>query len=114
MLLGMAKREYCLLYLTCENTVAAGEIVNMLLSNRLVVCVKQMSVSSNYWNEGKIEQSSEVLLIMESAIDLFDQVEQTIAKLHTYKTFVLESTSITRVSKSAEKWMNENLAPIAK
>ena len=110
----MAKREFCLLYVTCDNTVSASDIVHALLNKRLVVCVKQMPVSSHYWNEGKTEQSSEVLLIMESAIDLFDQVEQTVGKLHTYKTFVLEATPITRISKSAEKWMNENLAPVGK
>lgn len=107
----MAKRELCLLYLTCDNTVSAGEIVDMLLNKRLVVCVKQMPVSSNYWHDGKTEQSSEVLLIMESALDLYDQAEHEIAKLHTYDTFVLDAVPIMRVSKKAEKWMNENLKP---
>lgn len=107
----MPKREFCLLYVTCDNTVSASDIVNALLNQRLVACVKQMPVSANYWNEGKTEQSSEVMLIMESALDLFDQVEQTVGKLHTYKTFVLEAVLIARVSKLAAKWLNENLAP---
>lgn len=108
------KREFCLLYVTCDNTVSASDIVSALLNKRLVVCVKQMPVSSHYWNEGKTEQSSEVLLIMESATDLFDQVEQAVSKLHSYKTFVLEATPIARVSKNAENWMNENLKPAGK
>lgn len=107
----MAKRELCLLYLTCENTITAGEIVKSLLAKRLIVCAKQMPISSNYWTASDIEQSTEVLLIMESALDLFDKIEKEVARLHTYKTFVLESVPISQVSADAAKWLETNLKP---
>ena len=45
----MTKPEFCYLYLSCPNTVEAGAIVTSLLEKRLIVCAKQMPVTSNYW-----------------------------------------------------------------
>ncbi|MES2971213.1 MAG: divalent cation tolerance protein CutA [Patescibacteria group bacterium] len=104
-----SKREFCYLYLSCANTVETGEISKALLEQRLVVCTKQLPVSASYWDNGKIDQATEVLLIMESAMDLFEAVEAEVAKIHSYETFVLEAVPITKVSTNAQKWMNENL-----
>jgi periplasmic divalent cation tolerance protein len=105
----MANRNYCYIYLTCANTVEAAEIANTLLEKHLVICVKQLPVDSKYWWEGKIEHNSEVLLMMESALDLFDKVEKEVAKLHSYDTFVLETVEIAKVSQKAQTWLKENL-----
>lgn len=107
----MVNREFCYLYLTCENTVEASRIVDALLKNRLIVCAKQTSVDSNYVWKTKVEHNQETLLVMESALDLFDKVEKAVAKIHSYEVFVLEATPIAKVSKLAAKWMNENLEP---
>lgn len=107
--LKVTKREFCYLYLTCVNTVEAGAITRTLLEKRLVVCVKQLPLSSNYWLNGKIEQTTEVLLIMESAMNLFEEVEKEVVKLNSYDTAVLEAVPITKVSKKAVDWMDENL-----
>lgn len=106
---GNAARQFCYAYLTCPNTVEAEEIAMSLLKKRLVVCVKQMPLSSNYWLNGKIEQTTEVLLIMESAMNLFDEIEKEVTRLHSYDTAVLEAVPITKVSKKAIGWMDENL-----
>jgi len=63
-----------------------------------------MPVSSDFRWKAKIEHSDEVLLQMESREDLFEQVEKEVAKLHSYDTFVLESTPVDKISKKAEKW----------
>ena len=104
-----SKREFCYLYLTCANTVETGQVSKALLEKRLVACTKQVGVSASYWDDGKIDQATEVLLIMESAMDLFEAVEKEVAKIHSYKTFVLEAVPIIKVSTNAEKWLNENL-----
>lgn len=97
------------MYLTCANTVETGQISKTLLEKRLVACTKQLPVSASYWDDGKIDQATEVLLIMESAMDLFEAVEKEVAKIHSYETFVLEAVPIAKMSKQAEKWMHENL-----
>lgn len=47
---------------------------------------------------------------MESREDLFTQVEAEIAILHSYDTFVLEATPISRMSKSAKTWLEKELS----
>ena len=105
----MSKKDFCYLFLTCPNTVEAGAVVSRLLNKRLIVCARQTPISSTYWWQDKIEQTTEVLLIMESDLRLFDEVEKEVAQILSYKTFVLEAVPVTRVSKDAEKWMQENL-----
>lgn len=106
----MAKREFCYLYLTCENTVEASRVVDVLLKKRLIVCAKQTSVDSNYAWKGKYEHNQETLLVMQSSLDLFDAVEKEVAKIHSYEIFVLEAIPMAKVSKLATKWMEENLS----
>lgn len=107
----MAKREFCYLFLTCEDDNEAHEIATALLEKKLIVCAKQIPVNATYWWDGEITRGHEKMLVMESALDLFDTVEKEVAKLHSYDTFVLEATPIAKVSRDATKWMNDNLKP---
>lgn len=105
----MTKRDFCQLWLTCASKSEATKIAKSLLNSRLITCAKQIPVNASFHWRGKIESSDEVLLIMESRMDLFDEVEKEIAKLHSYDTFVLEATLVNRVSKKAQKWLNKEL-----
>ena len=97
------------LNLTCADKAEADKIAKALLDKHLVACVRQMPVTSDYRWQGKLEKSSEILLMMESHEDLFDRVEAEVAKLHSYDTFVLTATPITRASQKALQWLEENL-----
>ncbi len=101
--------ELCQLWLTCANTVEADTITQTLLDKKLVVCVKQSTVNSDYLWEGVKEHNDEVLLIMDSRTDLFDKVESEVAKLHSYDTFVLIALPILRISRAAQSWVGEEL-----
>jgi uncharacterized protein involved in tolerance to divalent cations len=46
---------------------------------------------------------------MDSRLDLFDQIESEVAKLHSYDTFVLTSVPVTKISKKALAWMEKEL-----
>lgn len=95
--------------LTCRDASEAKKITEVLLQQKLVVCVKQLAVSSDFLWHGDIDHNDEVLLVMDSREDLFDQVESEVAKLHSYDTFVLQTIPVTRTSKKALQWMEEEL-----
>ena len=101
--------RFCQLWLTVGSKEGADKITNTLLVKHLVACTRQIPASSAYWWKGKIENSNEVLLQMESREDLFEQVEKEVAKMHSYKTFVLEATPVSKISKSAAKWLKSEL-----
>jgi len=106
----MANHKFCYIYLTCASSKEASKITAALLQKRLIACVKQLPVTSDFHRGGKIEHGKEVLLIMESRIDLFEEIEGEVAKLHSYDTFVLEAVPVTRVSQRAWEWLEKELS----
>jgi periplasmic divalent cation tolerance protein len=96
----------CQLWLTCADKKEADNIANTLLVKHLVACAKQVPITADYRWQGKIEHASEVMLVMESRLDLFDAVEAEVAKVHSYETFVLEAVPVLKVSKKANQWLS--------
>jgi len=99
----------CLLLLTCANTKEAEQITHVLLGKKLVVCIKQTKVISNFLWQSKTNQANEVLLIMESVEELFDKIETTVRQIHSYDTVVLVSVPINKVSTGIESWMKSEM-----
>jgi periplasmic divalent cation tolerance protein len=98
--------DFCQLWLTCSDKKEANKIANTLLVKQLIACAKQVEVKSDFRWQDKIEYEEEVLLLMDSRLGLFDEIEQEVSKLHSYETFVLQATSIKKISKEAEEWLN--------
>lgn len=129
----MAKPNFCQLWLTCANKEEADKIAKHLLAcpapnpersslqsdygasssgagvKHLVTCVRQIPGSSKYRWQGRVESSKEIFLEMLSSTDHFDEIEREVAKLHSYNTFVLTATPISKVSKKAEQWLKKEL-----
>jgi periplasmic divalent cation tolerance protein len=101
--------DFCQMWLTCGTKKEADKIAQTLLNKRLITCARQVQAASDYWWKGKVDHSNEILLQMESRLDLFDQVEDEVKKIHSYETFVLETTPISKASKEAMTWFNSEL-----
>jgi periplasmic divalent cation tolerance protein len=95
-------------YLTCADDWEADKIAKSLLSQKLIVCAKQMPVNSTFRWKGKIAQDKEILLSMESIEENFEKIEKEIRKLHSHETFVLYSTPV-KTTKRVEEWIKEEL-----
>ncbi len=101
--------DFCQLWLTCKDETEADTITSQLLKKRLVACAKQLPIVANYWWKGKIENDKEILLVMESRVDLVGKIEAEITELHSYDTFVLEAIPILKISKDATKWLEKEI-----
>ncbi len=101
--------RFCHVWLTCADKKEADKIVNTLLVKHLVACARQVLVTSDFWWKNKIEHSNEILLQMESRLDLFEEIEREVAKLHSYDTFVLEAVPVSKISKKSEVWLKREL-----
>lgn len=101
--------KLCLFFLTCANKKEAEKIAKTLLAKRLVVCTKIFPVSSSFLWHGKIDSASEVLLVMDSIEENFKKVEQEVAKIHSYKTFVLLSSPVIQTTQNVKKWIKQEL-----
>lgn len=100
----------CLLYLTCANDEEATKITGVLLEKKLVFCVKKSPVSSSFLWKGKIDAEDEILLIMDSLMENFDNVNKEVSKIHSYETFTLVSVAVTKTTKAVDKWVRGEIA----
>lgn len=99
--------NYTELILTCKDRAEAEKIADCLLKQKLIACAKFLSIDSRYNWEGKIVESQEVMVLMESLAGNFEKIEAEITKLHSYDIFVLKSLPITIISKKAAEWLEK-------
>jgi periplasmic divalent cation tolerance protein len=78
-------RDDLILVLCTAPPAESSHIARALLEGRLAACVNRCAVTSMYWWEGAIEDEEEVLLIIKTAMRLFDAVERTIREVHPYE-----------------------------
>ncbi len=98
-----------LFYLTCADEEEADKISALLLDRKLVVCVKKVTVESSYRWKGRVERSKELLLIMDSYEELFEEAEDEIKKIHSYDVFVFVATPVNRQSDGVGSWFKAEL-----
>ena len=99
----------CVYLLTCADVQEADRVSSTLLNKNLVACVKSSSITSQFLWNGSVNKSSEVLLIMDSAEELFDQIEKEIQNIHSYETFVLTALPIIQTTEKTRTWLEECL-----
>jgi len=72
-------------YVTCVSRAQARRLAAALLAERLVACVNLFSgVESHYWWKDKIENASEVLLMVKSSAEQFEQLRELVSLHHAY------------------------------
>lgn len=101
----MQRRALCQLWLTCEDDKEAYKIAAALLEARLIVCAKHMPLAADYWWKGAVNHSEEVLMVMDTSLELFDDVDAIVKKLHSYDVYVLQAMPLLRMSHDAEVWL---------
>ena len=78
--------EYIQVVTTTEHREDAERIARSLVEERLAACAQVMGpVTSTYRWHGKIETAEEWQCWVKTRRDLYDQIEQTIRRLHPYE-----------------------------
>ncbi len=74
-----------LVYITAGDVEEAREIGSELIIRHLAACVNIIDkMESMYWWEGKIESSSEAVLIAKTVPELVEKLTETVKQLHSY------------------------------
>lgn len=77
--------KYCIINSTVANKEEALKISRYLVENKLIACCNIVeNITSIYNWAGKLNEDSEVLMIMKTKTSLCDEVEKNIKKLHSY------------------------------
>lgn len=100
--------DLVLIYLSCGNEIEASKISKNLLDKKLIACAKKTVIGSSYWWKGSIDNSEEVLLMMETFSDKFEAIEAEVKKIHSYEQIVMVAVPIIKSAKGVSEWVTEN------
>lgn len=96
-------------FLTCVDDEEADRISNVLLDKKLIACAKKMSIESTFWWQGKKDNAKEVLVILETVEDKFEQIEKEVKLLHSYDTPMLFSLVVSQTTKQVNDWLKKEV-----
>ncbi|MBN1120825.1 MAG: divalent-cation tolerance protein CutA [Anaerolineae bacterium] len=93
---------------TTETIDEAKQIARGLVEGRLAACVQIVGpITSIYRWEGAVEEAAEVLCLVKTRADLFDQVEAAIQDRHSYDVPEIIAVPVERGSKPYLDWLNQ-------
>ena len=99
--------QYIVIFVTAKDKTQAKRIARGLLKDRLVACVNILGgVESLFWWQGKIDQGSEVLMIIKTKRKLFEKVNAKVKLLHSYQTPEVIALPIKAGSWEYLKWVD--------
>lgn len=101
--------EAIVVYITAPNEEEAANIAQALVRSRIAACVNIVEdIRSIYSWQGKVEDDSEVLMIVKTRRALFDKLSNTVMDLHSFD--VPEVIAIPIIDGSADylAWLRES------
>jgi len=101
---------------TCANSREAKRIAHAAVEARLAACVNVLAapVHSVYRWKGKVEQASEVLLLMKTSRKKLAALRAAVERLHSYDVPEFIAISIAAGSPAYLHWFDECLQPAAR
>ncbi len=99
-------------FMTAANGEEASRLAEMLVGAHLAACVQILpEMESVYRWQGKIERQAEVLLLVKTTVEKFDELEREVRALHSYDTPEIIAVPVTAGSESYLRWLNSSLTP---
>ena len=84
--MGKVKSAPIVVLVTTPNREVAESIARRLVEARLAACINIVDgIKSMYWWKGRIEEGNEVLMIIKTRLDLFNELVEKVKKNHVYE-----------------------------
>eukprot|EP00741_Cyanophora_paradoxa_P021719 tig00000241_g20964.t1 len=80
----MSQPEHVIAYVTVPSTEVAAEMSKKIVENKLAACVTYSGTTSVYTWEGKVETSSEQLMMIKTRASLAPELTTFIKGIHPY------------------------------
>ena len=82
----MLKVMYRVVLCNCPSRIVAEQIAEQLITEQLAACVNLMpGITSVYQWQGNIEQEDEVMLLIKTSAEIFEELSARIETLHPYE-----------------------------
>jgi periplasmic divalent cation tolerance protein len=101
--------DFCVVFVTCPAGPDAENLAARLVEEKLAACVNVVSgVRSVYAWEGKLERSSEALLVIKSRRALFGELERFVRAHHPYTCPEIVSLPLVEGAAPYLDWIRAN------
>lgn len=95
---------------TCPSKEEAEKIAQHIVNEKLAACVNIVpGLTSYFWWEGKVEKSSEVLLVVKSKLNLIEELISEIRKNHSYTVPEIIALPILAGNKDYLEWLDKSV-----
>ncbi len=102
-------QEYIIAFCTCPDINSAEKIARKLVEKQIAACVNIITeLKSIYQWKGEICNEDEVLMIIKTISDNYQELEKEIKNNHPYDIPEIISYSIYKGEKSYLKWISES------
>ena len=96
---------------TCPNEATAQAVAEALVSERLATCVNRLpGVTSTYFWDGRLQNDSEVLLIIKTTAAALTALESRLKALHPYDLPELVALTVTAGNERYLEWVRTGVA----
>ena len=103
--------KFAVALVTAPDLKVARKLARAALAARLVACVNLMPrIESHYWWQGKLECSTEVLLVMKTTTTRLAALEELVVAKHPYDTPEVIVLSINRGNQRYLAWLEDSVA----
>ena len=100
--------ESIVVFITTSGENEAANIARALVEGRLAACVNIVrNLRSIYSWQGKVEDESEVLMLVKTQKKLFHSLSQKVRELHSYSVPEIIALPIVEGSEDYLKWLKE-------
>ncbi len=101
---------YIVVFVTASKQEEAEKIARTLLEKKLAACCNIIGgVRSLYWWQGKIADDNEVLLVIKSRADMFNEIKGTVVALHSYTVPEIIALPVAAGSEPYLNWIDQSL-----
>jgi periplasmic divalent cation tolerance protein len=102
--------EHVVILVTASSEVQARRMARKLLTDKLAACVNFIPVDSMFAWKGEIQEEEEVLMIIKSRSEVFDDLMNAIKSIHTYDTPEIIGMPIVLGSDDYLRWINHEVS----
>ncbi len=95
---------------TARNADEAELLANKIVESKLAACVQILpTMTSVYVWEGKVQKENEHLLLIKTAKEKYDELEEFITAHHSYSVPEIVAVESTKVAEPYRQWLESTL-----
>ena len=97
-------------FITTATGEEAARLAELLVGARLAACVQILpKIESVYRWKDQVQREAEVLLLVKTTSDRFDELERQIRAIHSYETPEILAVQASAISDPYRKWLEDSV-----